>query len=230
MLYARNAPAAALPNGHSQPSAASDRERSIPRPVSPDGGWLEVGPKQRTNLVRQTALRESAITHTFGGSLRSILRTPGAKDSVTLEPYQPLQLDIAHESVISVDDALRHISEPETIRLSSAKGEVDAVKQVYVETWPTVLMLHLKRFVFEDGEVVKRSKPVAYGTELIIPPGKFRGVAFLEKADGVEIVAPARRSSAAIKYKLFGGEWFLRSCLSPHMLSSTAPTHVKNIC
>lgn len=31
----------------------------------------------------------------FGGKLRSILHTPGSgKDSITLEPYQPLQLDI----------------------------------------------------------------------------------------------------------------------------------------
>jgi ubiquitin carboxyl-terminal hydrolase 10 len=58
---------------------------------------------------------------------------------------------------------------------SASRGQnVDATKQVFIETFPRVLILHLKRFVYdaEERSVVKRSKPVAYGTELIVPPGE----------------------------------------------------------
>lgn len=52
---------------------------------------------------------------------------------------------------------------------------MDATKTVYVETWPKVLICHLKRFVYdtEEGGVVKRSKAVAYGVDLAIPNGGF---------------------------------------------------------
>ena len=129
-------------------------------------------------------MRESAISRIFGGTLRSILHIPGSKDSVTLEPYQPLQLDIGADNIVTVEDALRHISEPEIVRgvWSASRGEeVDATKQVYVETWPQILILHLKRFVYESGDVVKRAKPIAYSTELVVPPGKPNPVlAFLD--------------------------------------------------
>ena len=157
-----------------------DVDREISRPVSPgaDGaGWLEVGKKQKTNVVRSSETRESAVSRLFGGTIRSVLHTPGQKDSVTLEPYQPLQLDIQSPEVFTIFDALSHISEPEIVPgvWSSARGSnVDATKQVYVETFPPVLILHLKRFVYDGTEhsVVKRSKPVAYGIELAIPSGK----------------------------------------------------------
>ncbi len=165
------------PNGTAQPNG--DVDRKIERPVSPgaDGaGWLEVGKKQRTNVVRSSETRESAVSRLFGGSIRSVLHTPGQKDSVTLEPYQPLQLDIQSPEVHDISDALRHISEAETVPgvWSSARGSnVDATKQVYIESFPPVLILHLKRFVYDGMEqsVVKRSKPVAYGNELVVPPG-----------------------------------------------------------
>jgi ubiquitin carboxyl-terminal hydrolase 10 len=166
-------------------SPSEGREHSIERPLSPSaqadsGGasaWLEVGKKQRTHVVRTNEARESAITRIFGGTLRSILHIPGAKDSVTLEPYQPLQLDISDPaSTMSVVDALRHLSTPETVQTWSAakKENVDATKTVFVETWPAVLICHLKRFVYdaEEREVVKKSRAVAYGTELVVPNGE----------------------------------------------------------
>ncbi|WVQ93568.1 hypothetical protein IAU59_000643 [Kwoniella sp. CBS 9459] len=180
------------------PSANGDADRQIERPVSPgagdESGWLEVGKKQKTHVVRATETRESAVSRLFGGSIRSLLHTPGQKDSVTLEPYQPLQLDIQASSVLDITDALKHMTEPEIVPgvWSAARGmEVDATKQVLIETFPQVLILHLKRFVYDAAEraVVKRNKPIAYGPELVVPP---------------EIISPGRRGAAAIKYKLFG--------------------------
>jgi ubiquitin carboxyl-terminal hydrolase 10 len=129
--------------------------------------------------------------------LRSVLRTPGQKDSVTLEPYQPLQLDISAPNVHTITEALLHLNEPETISgvYSASRGtNVDATKTVYLETVPPILTLHLKRFLYDpvENRVVKKGKAVAYGPELIIP---------------TSIISPARRPAGGeLRYKLFGGE------------------------
>jgi len=57
---------------------------------------------------------------------------------------------------------------------SSVRGcNVDAEKQVLLEVLPRVLVLHLKRFVYDRdiGGVGKRGKLVSFGRELVIPPG-----------------------------------------------------------
>lgn len=89
--------------------------REVHRPLSPmggqgpvngtaegDDGWLEVGKKNKVIATRTTKSRESVITRIFGGKLRSILKQPGGagKTSATLEPYQPLQLDIQVRAVL----------------------------------------------------------------------------------------------------------------------------------
>ncbi|ODN88069.1 hypothetical protein L198_06825 [Cryptococcus wingfieldii CBS 7118] len=157
-------------------------------------GWLEVGKKQKTHVVRNTGSKDSAVSRLFGGKLRSVLHTPGQKDSVTVEPYQPLQLDIQAPQITSINDALLALSTPEIVPgvwSASRKENVDATKTVYVEEWPRVLICHLKRFVYDakEGGVVKRGKAVAYGSELVVPQ---------------EIISPSKRSPTPTKYALFG--------------------------
>jgi ubiquitin carboxyl-terminal hydrolase 10 len=136
------------------------------------------------------------MSRIFGGKLRSVLHTPGQKDSITLEPYQPLQLDISPPNVHTVIDALRHLNEPEIIPgvFSSSRGtNVDATKQVFVESLPPILILHFKRFLYDavEQKVVKKGKPVGYGTEMTVPG---------------EIMSPGRRGSGQATYRLFGGK------------------------
>lgn len=138
--------------------------------------WLEVGPKQRSAITRSSGHSDtsSPITKIFGGQLRSELRVPGLKDSVTLEPYQPLQLDIGAPQVRNIVDALRHLTNPESLRgdFNSPRGkDVTATKQVFIESLPPVLILHLKRFQFdaEGNGTVKIWKKVGYPLELEIP-------------------------------------------------------------
>lgn len=169
-------------------------EREVMRPVSPsEEGWMEVGQKGKTAYTRTTSTSESPITRIFGGKLRSVLKTPGAKDSVTLEPYQPLQLDIQPAHVQSIEDALLHLTEPETIPgvwSPSRAAEVDATKQVFIESLPPVLVLHLKRFIYDEiGGVQKSQKPLSYGTTLEIAP---------------EVLSPAMRGQPRPRYRLFG--------------------------
>ncbi|KAG9124066.1 hypothetical protein FRC07_012977, partial [Ceratobasidium sp. 392] len=188
---------AAWANGTASKSIEGDNTREVQRPVSPggmedDSGWLEVGKKNKATLTRTTRATESAITRIFGGKLRSVLHTPGAgKDSVTLEPYQPLQLDIQSENVRTIEDALKHITLPETVSVYSEQrgGMVDAKKQVTLDTLPPLLVLHLKRLVYDAKGIQKNSKVIEYTTSLEIRP---------------EIISPTRRTNKSIKYQLYG--------------------------
>ncbi|KAL8996650.1 MAG: hypothetical protein Q9169_003874 [Polycauliona sp. 2 TL-2023] len=144
-----------------------------------DGGWLEVGPKQKAAITRSsgTILMESPITKIFGGKLRSELRVPGMKNSVTLEPYQPLQLDIGAPHVHNIVDALKSLTHSETLHgdFNSPRGPgLTATKQVTIETLPQVLILHLKRFQYDNaGGTQKVWKKVGYPLDLEIPKEVF---------------------------------------------------------
>lgn len=137
--------------------------------------WMEVGRKQRAAVTRSAGSNTSTpITKMFGGFLRSEFRVPGLKDSITTEPYQPLQLDIGSPDVRNVVDALRGLTRPERLQgdFNSPRGkDVSATKQVFIETLPPVLILHLKRFQFdaEGHGTVKIWKKIGYPLELEIP-------------------------------------------------------------
>jgi ubiquitin carboxyl-terminal hydrolase 10 len=147
--------------------------------TSEDSGWLEVGPKQKAAVTRSAGVveTESPITKIFGGKLRSELRVPGAKNSVTLEPYQPLQLDIGSPHINNITEALKGLTRSEILHgdFSSPRGPgVSATKQVFVETLPPVLILHLKRFQYDNaGGTQKVWKKVGYPLELEIPKELF---------------------------------------------------------
>jgi len=177
-----------------QPSSASITAPSAR--AGDDDDWLEVGQKGRTATTRTTEHQESAITRIFGGQLRSVLRCPGQKDSVTLEPYMSLQLEIQEPQIYSVEDALGLIARPETLSDVANKNnvKVDATKQVFIEHLPPVLILHLKRFIYNPkaGGTLKSHKAISYGTELEIPK---------------ECLAPTKRAhvgSEKTRYRLNG--------------------------
>ncbi|KAL9597769.1 MAG: hypothetical protein Q9179_004141, partial [Wetmoreana sp. 5 TL-2023] len=144
-----------------------------------DSGWLEVGPKQKAAITRLsgTILTQSPITKIFGGKLRSELRVPGMKNSVTLEPYQPLQLDIGAPHVNNIIDALKGLTRSETLHgdFNSPRGPgVAATKQVTIETLPHILILHLKRFQYDNtGGTQKIWKKIGYPLDLEIPKEVF---------------------------------------------------------
>ncbi|KAL8771784.1 MAG: hypothetical protein Q9194_004798 [Teloschistes cf. exilis] len=158
---------------------ASPTDGSLGAVSSADSGWLEVGPKQKAAITRSsgTITTESPITKIFGGKLRSELRVPGMKNSVTLEPYQPLQLDIGASHVNNINDALRALTRSETLHgdFSSPRGPgVAATKQVTIETLPQILILHLKRFQYDNaGGTQKIWKKVGYPLDLEIPKEVF---------------------------------------------------------
>lgn len=142
-----------------------------------DDAWQEVGPKQRAAVSRSFDHDGSPITKIFGGKLRSEFRVPGLKDSVTYEPYQPLQLDIGAANVNNIVDALKALTRSETLHgdFKSPKGpNVTAIKQVFIEEVPPVLILHLKRFQYDNtGGTQKIWKKIGYPLELELPKEVF---------------------------------------------------------
>ncbi|OCT45819.1 ubiquitin hydrolase [Cladophialophora carrionii] len=148
--------------------------------VDAEGGWMEVGHKQKAAVTRSSGMlaAESPVTNIFGGKLRSELKVSGNKLSVTLEPYSPLQLDIGSPQVNNIIDALRGLTRPESMQgdFHTPRGvKATATKQVFIETLPPVLILHLKRFHYDN--TTKRAekiwKRVGYPLELEIPKEVF---------------------------------------------------------
>ena len=170
-----------LPNGN-----------TADQPTQPDDGWLEVGHKNKTLSTKSTNSAESPLTKMFGGKFRSVFKTPGQKDSVTLEPFQPLQLDIQPDNIHSIEDALINLAQPEIIHgvhSSSKQGPVDATKQVTIDTCPPILIIHLKRFLYDSiGGVLKSNKKIGYQSQLKIPN---------------EIISPSKRPAEGLNYRLF---------------------------
>jgi len=102
---------------------------------------------------------------------------------------------------------------------------MDASQQVLIETLPPILVLHMKRFLYDTkvNGVVKIGKQVSFGPELEIQP---------------DIIAPARKSSQSTKYKLFGSKCYCidsipyvhrlisyRSIISPRVVSIRRALH-----
>nr|KAJ3419166.1 hypothetical protein HK105_007317 [Polyrhizophydium stewartii] len=80
-----------------------------------DNTWFEVGKKNRTLVTRNTDIDASPVSNLFGGRMRSVVRSPGSKDSITLEPFMSLQLDITPAHIKTIHDALLNLAAPETI-------------------------------------------------------------------------------------------------------------------
>ena len=81
------------------------------------------------------------------------------------------------ENIHTVKDALLNISSPQSVTLTSSTRpgvSIEASQQVLIEALPPVLVLHLKRFLYDTsvGGVVKLGKQVTFGGELEIPVGQ----------------------------------------------------------
>ena len=64
--------------------------------------WSEVGPDRKPIVSQKVIERESPISLLFGGSMRSVVKSVGSKDSVTIQPFQSLQLDITVRNPIVI--------------------------------------------------------------------------------------------------------------------------------
>ena len=74
----------------------------------------------------------------------------------------------------TIEDALVRISHLQPVQLGPS-GFGEASQQVLIEVLPPILVLHLKRFLYDaaSDSIVKINKPVRFAPELEIPVGMF---------------------------------------------------------
>jgi hypothetical protein len=85
-----------------------------------------------------------------------------------------------HESVHAIEDALLRIPHLQPVQLGQS-GFGEPSRKLLVEVLPPVLVLYLKRFVYDASAngVVKINKAVQFAPELEIPPGTVFSFVFL---------------------------------------------------
>ncbi|KAK1163522.1 hypothetical protein AOXY_G17023 [Acipenser oxyrinchus oxyrinchus] len=133
--------------------------------------WEQVGPKNKTSITRQADFIRTPITDVFGGHIRSVVYQQSSKESATLQPFFSLQLDIQSEKIRTVQEALEAAGGLESVQgyTTKSKQEVEISRRVTLEELPPVLVLHLKRFVYEKtGGCQKLIKNVEYPVDLEI--------------------------------------------------------------
>lgn len=126
--------------------------------------WAEVGKGNKKVEVRSSGLKEdSPIQRIFGGTIRSVVRGKNAKaDSVTLELFTQLSLDISAPHVTSVKEAVAHLCSVEHI---DSKTKRNGLQEL-----PAILILNLKRFAYLQGGVQKIKKAIRYEEKMKFLP------------------------------------------------------------
>ncbi|KAJ8343742.1 hypothetical protein SKAU_G00310710 [Synaphobranchus kaupii] len=158
----------ALNGPGSQPGAEEDM---VEKEEDSEDEWEQVGPRNKTSITRQADFIRTPITDIFGGHIRSVVYQQSSKESATLQPFFTLQLDIQSEKIRTVHEALEALVARESVQgyTTKTKQEIEISRRVTLEELPPVLVLHLKRFVFEKtGGCQKLVKNIDYPIDLEI--------------------------------------------------------------
>uniref|UniRef100_A0A6Q2X7A7 Ubiquitin carboxyl-terminal hydrolase n=1 Tax=Esox lucius TaxID=8010 RepID=A0A6Q2X7A7_ESOLU len=158
------------PNGPESQSGLEENAAEKDEEGSGDE-WEQVGPRNKTSITRQADFVRTPVTDIFGGHIRSVVYQQNSKESATLQPFFTLQLDIQSEKIRTVQEALETLVARESVQgyTTKSKQEIEISRRVTLEELPPVLVLHLKRFVFEKtGGCQKLIKNIDYPVDLEI--------------------------------------------------------------
>ena len=167
-----------LSKGAAEAAEEHPHDGAVPAAAA-DDAWLEVGKGGKGGVVANKvgtateARRMTYISEAFQGVLRSSVHVPGLKDSVTLQPFMCLQLDVLRDAVKSVEDALDlYMADEQLTGLTGAAGAgpQTGTRKLLFDRLPRVLVLHLKRFVFSlnSGAALKLRKVIKFPEHLEI--------------------------------------------------------------
>lgn len=136
--------------------------------------WHEVSKRQKSSIILTDTERfmVSPLTKIFGGKLRSIVKKPFSKSSVTIQPFYCVHLDINTHDIKSLEDALSSFGHPEKlkgIKDMSTNDEMEVMKRVAFDQLPYIFIFHLKRFQF-DSRTKKIVKHIRFPLKLVIQP------------------------------------------------------------
>jgi len=134
--------------------------------------WEEVitTKRNRSAVTRRADTSKTPISKIFRGELCTSVFRPGQKLSISHEPFYCLPLTVANESerFWSVEDAMFALTNKENFLGNN--NDQTASRQQAVEILPPILILHLKRFVYDkSGGSKKLDRKVDFKSDLIIP-------------------------------------------------------------
>ena len=149
-------------------------------------GWEVAGKNNRGTFAHQVGSlglqghQKTAFSVVFGGALTSTVRAEGAKPSVTVQPFNVLQLEIFNpwlpphmNNVRSLEDALNVYTMTEQLqyyKVETTGREVAATKSLRLHLLPDTLILHLKRFTYAEEGQIKVTKHIVFEDTLRIKP------------------------------------------------------------
>ncbi|CAI9538272.1 unnamed protein product, partial [Staurois parvus] len=171
LLYPQNDKISVSNGPETQPVQEEEEVNHEDQGEGSDEEWEQVGPRNKSSVTRQADFVQTPITDIFGGHMRSVVYQQSSKESATLQPFFTLQLDIQSEKIRTVQDALESLVARESVQgyTTKTKQEVEISRRVTLEELPPVLVLHLKRFVFEKtGGCQKLVKNIEYPVDLEI--------------------------------------------------------------
>ncbi|CAL4066345.1 unnamed protein product [Meganyctiphanes norvegica] len=150
----------------------SDHEEFSDNNNDDDDEWQVMGPKKRSVITRTAHFTPSPISNIFWGMMRSNLQQAGGQVTANLQPFTTVPLDIQSPNVETVRDALDQLVSREDVSgytCSKTNQEVAVSKQVVFEHLPNVMILQLKRFIYDkDGGLQKVTKKVGFPLNLEI--------------------------------------------------------------
>lgn len=77
--------------------------------------WMEVGSGGRTSFARSMAHQQSPISMIIYGQYRSVIHKSRCKDSITMEPFHCIALDIKASGINTLQDAIAAMVLPEIV-------------------------------------------------------------------------------------------------------------------